>query len=99
MEKNQMIPDMDTIKKMLSSEDMKVKIKAFRYLCMEKFEANQEVFVKANASIEKYRKGDCSICFTDKDGVPVSGKKVRVVQKNHDFKYGANMLLLDEFKT
>ena len=46
MEKNQMIPDMETIKEMLSSEDMKVKIKAFRYLCMEKFEANKEVFTK-----------------------------------------------------
>ena len=99
MEKNQMIPDMETIKEMLSSEDMKVKIKAFRHLCMEKFEANKEVFAKADVSIEKYRKGNCSICFTDKNGVPVRGKKVRVVQKTHDFKHGANMLLLDEFKT
>lgn len=90
---------MDAIKEMLASDDVKVKIKGFRQLCMEKFDAKPEIFEQADASIEKHRKGDCHICFTDGAGVPVSGKKVRVVQRTHDFKYGANMLLLDEFKT
>lgn len=34
-----------------------------------------------------------------KDGVPVSGAKVRFRQKDHEFKFGANCFMLDELET
>ena len=49
--------------------------------------------------IEKNRKGFCQIRFTDENGNPVAGKKVKLTQKSHDFKYGANIFLLDEFES
>ena len=51
----------------------------------------------AKKNIEKYRKGYCKIKFVDKDGNPVVGKKVSVCLKDHEFKYGANIFMLDEF--
>ncbi len=47
--------------------------------------------------IEKNRKGDCKVVLTDKSGTPLAGKKVRINQTNHDFNFGANIFLLDEF--
>ncbi len=48
------------------------------------------------ADIEKYRKGDCKITIT-KNGEPVN-KTIKITQKTHDFKYGANIFMLDEFE-
>ena len=92
--------DMTKIREMLESEDAKKKNAAFRALCMEKFEARADLYqgqVKDN--IEKFKKGDHTLRLTDKDGKPLVGKKIRVTQKKHDFKYGANILLLDEFSS
>ena len=36
--------------------------------------------------------------LTDENGKPLSGKKIKLTQKTHDFKYGANIFMLDEFK-
>lgn len=52
---------------------------------------------RVKSDIEKYRKGDCRLRFCDKDGKPQAGKKVKITQKTHDFKYGANIFMLDEF--
>ncbi len=52
---------------------------------------------RASEDIEKYRKGYAKIKVIGKDGKPLSGKKVKVTQKTHDFKYGANIFMLDEF--
>ena len=51
-----------------------------------------------NSSIEKNRKGYCKLRFVDKAGKPLAGKKVKINQRTHDFKYGANIFMLDEFK-
>lgn len=48
--------------------------------------------------IEKNRKGWCKVRLTDENGKPVAGKKIKFTQKTHDFKYGANIFMLDEFK-
>jgi len=55
-----------------------------------------DTVVKDN--IEKYRKGDCKFRFTDENGNILANKKVKINQISHDFKYGANILMLDEFK-
>ena len=52
---------------------------------------------RVKSDIEKYRKGDCKLRFCDKDGKPAAGKKVKITQTSHDFKYGANIFMLDEF--
>ena len=52
-----------------------------------------------NAQIEQNRKGNIRISAKDKDGNPVSGAKIKIKQKNHDFRYGANIFMLDEFET
>jgi len=48
--------------------------------------------------IEKYRKGDAVVTVTGADGKPVKGAHVKITQKTHDFKYGANIFMLDEFE-
>lgn len=67
---------------------------------MKAYNDNKEkVDARINEGIEKYRKGFCEIRITDENGKPVANKKVKLNQKTHDFKYGANIFLLDEFKS
>ena len=55
---------------------------------------------KRNAEgIEKYRKGDAVITLVDKEGNPINGAKVKAVHKKHEFKFGANLFMLDELET
>jgi len=56
-----------------------------------------EIDARIEEGIEKYRKGYSRIRLTDEEGNPIAGKKVKITQKTHDFKYGANIFLLDEF--
>ena len=53
---------------------------------------------RAARDIERYRKGYAKIRLVDNTGAPVSGKKVKINQTSHDFKYGANIFMLDEFE-
>lgn len=50
-------------------------------------------------NIEKYRKGKASVRLIGKDGEPLAGVPVKVKQVSHDFKFGANIFLLDELET
>ena len=69
-----------------------------RNIWMRYAEENRDLLDgRVQADIERFRKGDCRICLLDKDGKPAAGKKVKVTQKTHDFKYGANIFMLDEF--
>ncbi len=61
-------------------------------------EHKDEVDKITSEGIEKNRKGDCGIKIIDKDGNPVTGVNVKINQKKHDFKYGANIFMLDEFE-
>ena len=92
--------ELEEIRQMLASDDQSTKIAAFRKLCMEKFEASEALFKNTvEPNIEKYRKGDCRLRLTDKAGKPLANQRVRINQSGHDFKYGANIFLLDEFQT
>lgn len=67
---------------------------------LEKFEQQKEISEKRIAEgIEKYRKGDAKIIITNENGAPVSDAKIKVVQKSHEFRFGANLFMLDEFET
>lgn len=67
---------------------------------LELFE-QQKAFMdeKVNSGIEQYRKGDAVITVTDKNGNIIPGAKVKAVQKTHEFKFGANIFMLDELET
>ena len=71
--------------------------------CREKWFAkyyeNKEAIDKRIAEgIEKNRKGHCQIRLTDDNGKGLAGKKIKVNQIYHDFKYGANIFMLDELE-
>ena len=66
----------------------------------ELFEENKDVLdVKIASSIEKYRKGDCTVKITDENGAPISNAQVKIKQKTHEFRFGANIFMLDELET
>ena len=67
---------------------------------LEKFEEQHECMQeRVNYGIEKYRKGDFTIAVKDSDGKSVENVKIRVNQKSHEFKFGANLFMLDELET
>ena len=67
---------------------------------LEYFEQYQEETQdRITAGIEQNRKGYGYITVTDAAGKPVPNARVRLTQKTHDFKYGANLFMLDELET
>ncbi len=67
---------------------------------LELFEAQKDI-TKAvtDAGIELHRKGNAHIKLTDSNGNPLKGVSLKAVQKNHEFKFGANLFMLDELET
>lgn len=61
-------------------------------------ENREEIDARIADGIEKNRKGPCRVRVVYPDGRPAAGETVRLRQKTHDFKYGANIFMLDEFK-
>lgn len=61
----------------------------------------QKDFMNTTVShgIEDNRKGYARVAFVDKDENPVNDVNFKAVQKSHDFNFGCNMFLLDEFET
>lgn len=70
-----------------------------RELYMKAYNDNKEIIDnRIEEGIETNRKGYCRIRFTDEKGNPIKGAKVKVNQTGHEFKYGANIFMLDEFE-
>ena len=67
---------------------------------LESFEEHKDYTEKRiNEGIEKYRKGNAEIIVTDQNGNSLTDVKIRAVQKKHEFKFGANLFMLDELET
>ena len=62
-------------------------------------EQNDYVEEKVSHGIETYRKGDGKVRIVDKNGKPVVGAKIKFSQKSHEFRFGANIFMLDELET
>ena len=62
-------------------------------------EQNDYVEEKVSHGIETYRKGDGKVRFVDKNGNPIVGAKIKFSQKSHEFRFGANIFMLDELET
>ncbi len=61
------------------------------------FEEKKELLTRrVNSGIEANRKGTAFLDFVDSAGNPVSDVHVKVKQKSHDFRFGANLFMLDE---
>jgi len=54
---------------------------------------------KVSCGIELYRKGYGKITVKNSNGEVVPGAKISLTQKDHEFKFGANIFMLDEFET
>lgn len=47
--------------------------------------------------IERHRKGNFTVTVTDKNGAPVKNALLKIKQTGHEFRFGANIFMLDEF--
>lgn len=54
---------------------------------------------RVSKGIENNRKGRVHIRLIGKNGKPLVGKKIWLIQKTHDFKFGANLFMLKGFET
>ena len=67
---------------------------------LEQFEDSEEFFNNViYPNIEKYRKGNMTISVIDKSGNIIPNAKVKINQVNHEFKFGANLFMLDELES
>ncbi len=48
-----------------------------------------EILKEASENIERYRKGDVAIVFKDETGKPVQNAEIKIIQKTHDYLFGA----------
>ncbi|MBQ7353836.1 MAG: endo-1,4-beta-xylanase [Clostridia bacterium] len=64
------------------------------------FEDNKDFFEKTvYPNIEKYRKGDIIVSVVDESGNAVKNAEIEMNQTKHEFKFGANLFMLDELET
>ena len=64
------------------------------------FEDNEAFFDNViYPNIERYRKGDMTVSVVDGNGNAVPNAKIRINQIKHEFKFGANLFMLDELET
>lgn len=54
---------------------------------------------KVSYGIEHYRKGEAKLVVLDKSGNAVTDVQIKVKQKSHEFRFGANIFMLDELET
>ena len=54
---------------------------------------------RIQSGIEAHRKGYVTLRFRSKDGKPLGPVHIRISQKTHDFRFGANCFLLDEMES
>ena len=67
---------------------------------LKPFEENKIYMDKMiSEGVESNRKGFAEITVKDSDGNPVKDAKIAVKQKTHEFKYGANIFMLDELES
>ena len=71
-----------------------------RQRVLEHFENNGDFFNNViYPNIEKYRKGDVTVSVIDENGSAIPNAKIKINQTKHEFKFGANLFMLDELET
>ncbi len=54
---------------------------------------------RAEREIRENRMGELSVTLTDKAGRPLCGKSIRLIHKTHDFDFGCNFFMKDQYDT
>ena len=54
---------------------------------------------KVTSGIERYRKGNGRVTVFDNNGNAIPNAKIKVRQSSHEFRFGANIFMLDELET
>jgi GH35 family endo-1,4-beta-xylanase len=54
---------------------------------------------RVSAGIEANRKGNGRIRVLDQKGAPVANASIKLTQKTHEFRFGANLFMLDEMES
>ena len=70
----------------------------FYKLYYEPYANDEALQARISDGIEQNRKGDCRVRVTDAAGNPIANTRVEVKQTAHEFRYGANIFMLDEFE-
>lgn len=67
---------------------------------LKRFEEQKEFMQeRIQSGIEQNRKGYCKLKVKDADGNAVKNARIHVKQKTHEFKFGANIFMLEELET
>ena len=67
---------------------------------LELFESQKDFMdTTVKSEIERNRKGYATVTVKDKDGNVIPDAQVTATQKTHEFKFGANLFMLDELET
>lgn len=67
---------------------------------LKPFEENKQYMEEMiETGIERNRKGFAEIIVKDSEGNPIKDARIKVKQRTHEFKYGANLFMLDELET
>ena len=67
---------------------------------LELFDTHKDyVDARVNEGIEQNRKGDATVKITDKNGNALKGARIKVTQRSHEFRFGANVFMLDELES
>lgn len=66
---------------------------------LKQFRRNEDLInERLHHTIENDRKAKAVFQIVDHNGAPIKGARVKVKLRNHDFKHGANIFMLDEFE-
>ncbi len=60
-------------------------------------DAREETLARIDCDTKRYRMGFADINLVDSEGKPVTDAKIHARQLSHEFKFGCNLFLLDEF--
>ena len=72
---------------------------ARRDIALKHFDENRDFMqYTVQSGIERHRKGNATLTVTDREGNPISNAVIRAKQKNHEFRFGANIFMLGEFE-
>ncbi len=67
---------------------------------LELFETQKDFINETvESNIERHRKGNAKITITDDNGKVLPNALVKITQKSHEFRFGANLFMLDELET
>lgn len=75
-----------------------ISAKELKEIWLKSAKEKPELRARIKDGIEQNRKGNFTIRFIDKEGNPLKNTAVKFNQKSHEFKFGAQIFMLDEFE-